>query len=136
MREISAGAVIFKRNERIKFLLLHYEAGHWDFVKGNVEKGEDMRETVLREIKEETGIDDISFMEGFERKISYFYKRKRKTIYKEVTFYLAETKTEDVTLSYEHIGYDWLEFEEALERLTYKNAKETLKEAWKFLTST
>jgi 8-oxo-dGTP pyrophosphatase MutT (NUDIX family) len=136
MREISAGAVIFKRNERIKFLLLHYEAGHWDFVKGNVEKGEDMRETVLREIKEETGIDDISFMEGFERKISYFYKRERKTIYKEVTFYLAETKTEDVTLSYEHIGYDWLEFEEALERLTYKNAKETLKEAWKFLTST
>jgi 8-oxo-dGTP pyrophosphatase MutT (NUDIX family) len=133
-REISAGAVIFRRDGETRFLLLHYGAGHWDFVKGNVEEDEGEKETVLREIREETGIEDAVFLEDFKEKISYFYKREKKTIYKEVIFYLAETKTEEIRLSYEHIGYDWLKYEDALQKLTYKNAKDVLKKAWRFLS--
>lgn len=134
--EISAGAVVFRRRgKEIKYLLLHYESGHWDFAKGNVEKGEKVKETVLREIEEETGIKDARFIDGFKEEISYFYKRDRKTVYKKVIFFLIEALTERVELSYEHIGYDWLGYEEALRRLTYKNAKEVLKKADAFLTS-
>jgi|Deesub1362A_J573_1020465.scaffolds.fasta_scaffold00115_70 8-oxo-dGTP pyrophosphatase MutT (NUDIX family) len=134
-REISAGAVVFKRNKDIKFLLLNYESGHWDFPKGNVEKGEDKRETAIREIREETSLKNIKIIEGFENKISYFYKREGKTIYKEVTFYLAETTTDTVSLSYEHRDYVWLNYQDAIKKLTYKNAKETLKKAWEFLNA-
>ncbi|GAI42981.1 unnamed protein product, partial [marine sediment metagenome] len=44
--EKSAGAVIFSRSDKkIEYLLLHYQAGHWDFPKGNIEKGEKLEET-------------------------------------------------------------------------------------------
>ena len=56
LKEKSCGAVIFhKKEELIRYLLLNYAAGHWDFVKGNVEPNETEKETVVRELKEETG---------------------------------------------------------------------------------
>jgi len=47
--ETSCGAVVFTRNAEIKYVLLHYEAGHWDFVKGNIEPNETEEETAWRE---------------------------------------------------------------------------------------
>jgi 8-oxo-dGTP pyrophosphatase MutT (NUDIX family) len=132
--EQSCGAIIFRKGEEIKYLLLHYGAGHWDFVKGNVEKGEGEKETVVREIKEETGIEDVMFIDNFREEISYFYKRRRKMIYKEVVFYLVQTRTKEVKLSYEHIGYAWLNYPKALGKLTYKNAKDVLKKANELLS--
>ena len=57
IEETSAGIVIFRKEESKKlFLLLHYPSGHWDFVKGKMEKGETTQQTAIRETKEETGI--------------------------------------------------------------------------------
>ncbi|MFQ5815135.1 MAG: bis(5'-nucleosyl)-tetraphosphatase [Candidatus Hydrothermarchaeaceae archaeon] len=132
--KISAGAVVYRREEgNTKYLLLHYQSGHWDFPKGNVERGEAERETVAREVAEETGISDVVFREGFREEIRYFYMREGRTIFKKVVFYLTEARTHEVKLSYEHIGYDWLSYEEALGRLTYRNAKDILKKAHDFL---
>ena len=131
--EKSCGAVIFKRNQNRKYLLLHYEGGHWDFVKGHVEKNESEIDTVRRETEEEVGIEDLIFVEGYRHPISYYYKRAGKTVYKEVVFYLIDAKTDAVRLSREHVGYDWLPYERAYERLTYKNAKETLRKAHEYL---
>jgi len=81
--EKSAGAIIFRREKGIlKYLLLHYKAGHWDFPKGNIERGESLAETVKREIKEESGIFDLNFIPGFKESIEYFYKLKSKNIFK------------------------------------------------------
>ena len=133
--ERSAGAVIFrKEGGKIYYLLLRYQAGHWDFPKGNIEKGEKLEETVKREIKEETGIEEISFSPNFKETIKYFYKLKGETIFKTVVFYLLETETKEVKISCEHIGYEWLPCEQALEQLTFKNAKEILKKANDFLS--
>jgi 8-oxo-dGTP pyrophosphatase MutT (NUDIX family) len=82
------------------------QGGHWDFVKGHVEKNESERETVLRETEEEVGIADPKFVEGFRQPISYYYTRGGKTIYKKVIFYLIESQTDAVRLSREHVGYD------------------------------
>jgi len=131
--EKSCGAVVFKRNNPRKYLLLHYEGGHWDFVKGHVEKDESERDTVLRETEEEVGMTDVSFIEGYRQPISYYYRRAGKTVFKEVVFYLLESKIESVRLSREHVGFDWLRYEKAYERLTYKNAKDTLKKAHDYL---
>jgi len=131
--EISCGAVIFKRNGNRKYLLLHYEGGHWDFVKGHVEKNETEKETVQRETEEEVGMKELTFIDGYRQPISYYYKRAGKTVYKQVIFYLVESKIEKVKLSREHVGFDWLSYDRAYERLTYKNAKDTLKKAHEFL---
>lgn len=127
--EMSAGAVIFREGEgkgEKKYLLLHYTAGHWDFVKGHIERGEKERDTVIRETKEETGIGRIEFLEGFREKIRYFFWRRGKKVYKEVIFFLARTEEVYVRLSHEHKDFAWLGYEEALERLTYKNAKNVM----------
>ena len=140
--EKSAGAVIFrKENDKIFYLLLHYpsttrgaERDYWDFPKGHIEKGEKIEGTVEREVKEETGLKDIKFVEGFKEWIKYFFKFKGKNIFKIVTFLLTEAETEEVKISPEHIGYQWLPYEEALKQLKFKNAREILKKANDFLS--
>jgi len=133
LREKSCGAVVFLKNAEVKYLLLHYEAGHWDFVKGNVEPNESEKETVIRELKEETGIGDGQFIEGFKEKIEYFYRRQGETVHKEVIFFLIETHTEKVEVSYEHVGFTWLYYQRAMEKLTFKNARDLLQKAQELL---
>jgi bis(5'-nucleosidyl)-tetraphosphatase len=135
LREKSCGAVLFVRNAELLYLLLKYEAGHWDFVKGNVEPNESEKDTVLRELKEETGIVATQTIEGFREGIVYYYRRQGSTVHKEVVFFLIEADTKKVTLSFEHVGFDWLNYERALEKLTFKNAKDVLQKAHAFLQS-
>jgi bis(5'-nucleosidyl)-tetraphosphatase len=132
-REKSCGAVVYTSNGEIQYLLLKYGAGHWDFVKGQMEAHESEKTTAVRELQEETGISDARFVDGFREKIHYFYRRGRKTIYKEVAYFLVEALSDKVELSYEHVGYAWLKYENALERLTFRNARNVMKKAHRFL---
>ena len=109
-----------------RYLLLHYPSGHWDFVKGKVEPGESLYETIVREAREETGISDLEFVGGFTETVRYKFRSEGRPIRKKVVFYLARTGTEEVALSDEHIAYDWLGFEDCLDRATFDNAKSVL----------
>ncbi|MBI2451242.1 MAG: NUDIX domain-containing protein [Parcubacteria group bacterium] len=147
-QEFSAGAIVFYRNTvgEIEYLLLHYKSGHWDFPKGHIEKGETEEETVRREIEEETGIKDLILIPGFKESLKYFFRqykdkikkekakpKKTPWVFKMVKFYLAESRIKEVKISWEHTGYEWLPYEKALERITYKNSKEILKKAEELL---
>ncbi|MDE0741094.1 MAG: NUDIX domain-containing protein [Candidatus Poseidoniia archaeon] len=131
--EKSCGLVVFNSN---KILLLKYsanntqgEGGHWDFPKGHVEQNETELETALRELEEETGISKVEIIADFRHSISYTFSRRSESISKEVIFFLASTVEKRVTLSHEHIDYAWLDFNNALEKLTYENARQILKKA-------
>jgi len=125
-RVVSAG-VIVRYGDR--FLLLHYEAGHWDFPKGHVEKGESYLQAALREFEEETGITRVDIVEGSRERIHYVYRRSGELVSKDVYFFLASASESDVRLSDEHVGYAWLPFDEALARLTYDSARGLLRKA-------
>ena len=131
IHERSAGAVVFyiEENSEPEYLLLHYFAGHWDFPKGNIEADENEKQTATREIQEETSITDIEFLDDFRMKIEYKYRHGRKRILKEVVLYLARVHTRRVILSSEHIGFAWKKFDDALQQLTYLNAKNLLSAA-------
>ena len=137
IKEKSAGAVVFRKDREIRYLLLyrkaklHYKES-WDFPKGKIEE-EDEKETIKREILEETGINDVRIIPSFKEKISYFYKKENKLISKEVVYYLVETKEEKVNISDEHDGYKWANYNEAIKLLTFDNAKNILKKADNFL---
>jgi len=134
LREKSCGAVIYINNqEKTRYLLLNYTAGHWDFVKGNVEPSETEKQTVTREMQEETGITHAEFIGDFRESINYFYRRQGLTVNKEVVFFIIESETDEVKLSFEHIGFIWMDYSHAMEKLTFKNAKETLQKAHDFL---
>lgn len=134
--EISAGAVLYLKEEgpEIKYLILNYSYGHWDFPKGNIEVGETELETVFREVSEETGIKDIQIIEGFRQQIEYKYRKKSKLVNKAVIYYLAETKSRQVVLSFEHNDFGWFSFEQALMKLSFENSRKVLRNANKMLT--
>jgi bis(5'-nucleosidyl)-tetraphosphatase len=138
VKEVSAGAVVFRRQtvygkESIVYLVLHYrfKGDYWDFPRGKIEKGETERQTARREIKEETDLSDIEFLENFAERTNWYYRLEGKNVYKEAVYFLAEARSEKekVRISKEHIEHLWLEFDDAMKRLTYKNTRTILQAA-------
>ena len=135
IEETSAGIVLIrKENGKNLFLLLHYPSGHWDFVKGKMEKDETTHETAIRETKEETGITDITFFENFEEWIEYNFQYQGELVHKKVVFFLGETKTKEVVISHEHLDFTWMDYNTAMEKTTFRNAKTVLTRAQMLLT--
>jgi bis(5'-nucleosidyl)-tetraphosphatase len=133
--EQSAGVVLYKiaASQEPEYLVLHYVPGHWDFPKGKIEAGETLVQTALRETKEETGLD-ATIDDAFQQKISYFFKdRSGQLVNKEVIFFVGTTTGTDVTLSREHVGYQWLTLDAALNQLTFQNAKQLLRLADQYI---
>ena len=141
--EKSIGAVVFRRkeNREIFFLLLQYPSknkNYYAFVKGHQEIGETDEETLKRELKEETGIEEIKIISGFKEKEEYIFRDIYKKpenpplVKKEVIYYLVETFSEKVKLSDEHLSYQWLKFEEAKKLLRFKQSKEIIEKAFLF----
>jgi 8-oxo-dGTP pyrophosphatase MutT (NUDIX family) len=137
IEETSAGIVLFRKEDsKILFLLLHYPSGHWDFIKGKMEKNESIHQTAIREAKEETGITDIIFLDNFEEWIEYNFQYQGELIHKKVVFFLAETKTKDVKISQEHLDYAWMDYTSSMEKTTFDNAKTVLTRAQMLLAKT
>jgi 8-oxo-dGTP pyrophosphatase MutT (NUDIX family) len=74
-----------------------------------------VEETARREIREETGLTDLQFVEGFKVREHYIYTRQGQKVFKTVSYLLAQTTTQDVKISWEHSGFVWLPYEEAQE---------------------
>jgi bis(5'-nucleosidyl)-tetraphosphatase len=143
--EKSAGAIVFYRHPegKIEYLLLLHGGDYWNFPKGHIDKNESEIETARREIEEETGLKEIEIIPDFKDREIYFFRapekdyvveRRNKLTLKTAVFFLAESKTKDVKISFEHKAYEWLEFEKAVQRLTkYKKIKKMIEKADKFL---
>ena len=83
---IAAGGVVV--NEKNEVLLIERK-GKWDLPKGKADKGETHEQTALREVKEETGLQNISIIKSLETtyhtyiqdeekilKVSYWFEMK------------------------------------------------------------
>lgn len=137
--EKSVGAVIFRKEKgEIKFLLLKYRSGQWDFPKGHIEQGESEKETLRREVYEETKIAEIEVKEGFRTTNRFFYTAKGKeykerisknkgvNIFKRVVYYIAQTKKDEVVLNFENKAFAWVKFGKAMGMLRNDGSKKTL----------
>lgn len=120
--EKSCGTIIIDND---KVLLLKHNEGHWDFPKGHVENEETEIETALRETKEETNLD-VQINETNRYMIRYSPKENTT---KDVIFFVAQPITNDVKPQVEEIAeIRWLTFEEAIQKITYDNSREILKQ--------
>ena len=127
--EYSIAAVVYYEDQ---YLLLKYGLGHWGFVKGHKEKGESDKETILRELEEETGITAAKIIGDFKKDFDYYFKFKGEKIHKSVSCYLIESKTREVIISFEHENYIWLPIEKVLKKATFNNSKKILRKAAAF----
>jgi 8-oxo-dGTP pyrophosphatase MutT (NUDIX family) len=143
--DISAGIVLFCETQHGReYLLIRYPSGHFDYARGHVEAGETKKEAALREVQEETGIEEVQFFDKeFHTKFFYVargHERERRMsekkgviIFKEVYLYPGKVANQDVRLSHEHTEYVWLPYEAALEKVTFDNAKRILSETEAYL---
>jgi 8-oxo-dGTP pyrophosphatase MutT (NUDIX family) len=112
---LSAGVVVVRNTlEGWRYLLLR-AYNHWDFPKGMVEPGEEPLAAAIREVQEESYIADLDFTWGEDFIETAPYSRG-----KVARYYLAQTKTEEVTLPViaelgraEHNEYRWVDYKSA-----------------------
>jgi len=137
--EISSGGVIFKRKDNsFEVALVSKKKGKiWCLPKGHIEEGESLKETAIREVKEETGLrgEIVNKVDD----IIYWYSNKDKKgelikIFKRVYFFLlkyveGETKVHD----HEVENVQWFDIKKARKILTYKTEQDVMKKAEKIL---
>ncbi len=139
--EKSAGFVIYKKEkEKIEFLLLKYpsenrERDYWGLPKGHIEKGESAKEAALRELHEETGLkeSEIKTYPEFRETNKYYFKHEGETIFKIVIYFLAQTEKETITVSHEHSDFKWVDLNQAMKLIPFKNIREIVKKANGFI---
>jgi nucleoside triphosphatase len=113
--EPTVGALIFNRHDRVLLVLSERWGDRYVVPGGHIELGERIEETVIREVKEETGLDvyDLKFImmqecvydEGFYRKMHFiFFDYSCKT----------DADEDDVILNHEARDYSWVTLYEAL----------------------
>ena len=113
IEKIVVGGVV--QNKKGEILLLTRKADDFmpnidELPSGNLEKGEGIHTGLLREISEETGIEDIN-IDGY---IDFFdYKSGSGKNARQYNFAIS-TKAEQVILS-EHVGFKWQTPEQAIE---------------------
>lgn len=110
LRTLSAGIVIARRfGPEWRYLLLRAYR-YWDFPKGEVERGEDPLDAALREVEEETTLDDLHFPWGRDFRETAPYSAG-----KVARYYMAESSRGEVHLPVseelgrpEHHEFRWL----------------------------
>jgi 8-oxo-dGTP pyrophosphatase MutT (NUDIX family) len=131
-REVSAGGVVFRRGEagEARFLLIRDSYRHWGLPKGHLEEGETPAVAALRETREETGLGDL-LLHGPIRIIDWHFRFRGRRIHKYCHFFLFESPAaEAVPQTDEGItACRWLELDQALDTLSYDNARGVLKRA-------
>ena len=113
--KLSCGVVVVREAESGWMTLLLRSYHNWDFPKGLCEDGEQPMEAAVREVGEETGIEDLNFDWGDRYVDTAPYNRG-----KVARYYLARTVAESVEMGLspelgrpEHHEYRWVNFDEA-----------------------
>lgn len=131
-REVSAGGVVFRRGPDggATFLLIRDSYRHWGLPKGHLEDGESPAQAALRETAEETGLGDL-LLQGPIRIIDWHFRFRGRRIHKFCHFFLFESPSAEAVPQVDEgiTACRWLSLEQALETLSYDNARGVLKRA-------
>ena len=119
---IKIEAFIYRMTDAsLEYLLLKRvpeDGGFWQPVTGTLEFEESLRECILREISEETGIDSIISLTSEVHRFSW---QKQDYTVVELVYGINVMATQTVSLSKEHDDYKWVHYEEAQNLLNKEN---------------
>ena len=111
---IAGGGKVFNANNDILFI---YRNGKWDLPKGKAEKKETIEKTALREVEEETGVNNLSITKFLMKTYHVF---RRNDTYKLKVTYWFEMRTD-------YIGPLIAQEDEGITKVKWKNYKKSAK---------
>lgn len=132
--EKSYGIIVaYKQNStETKYLIIQSKGTNdWSFPKGHAEKNETSVEAALRELREETGISQISLIPDVSFSDKYRYKANGIWNRKQATFFVGITDNLNVKIQQEEVvNYIWSNYDDAVKILTFENQRKILSEAY------
>ena len=129
-QEFAIGIIIHNRKD---FLLLRHLPGHWGFIKELPLPTETKEDAARRIVIENLNLKGLFITKDFTIKEGYFFMKDGKIIHKEIEYVLAESQDKNILISTKFTDAKWLPFEQAIHLATFKETKNSLKEANDFL---
>ena len=135
-RETSAGGVVFRVDAGAPlFLLIRDSYANWGFPKGHLEAGERAEDAAVREVREETGLQELA-VRGTIDTIDWYFRFRGRLIHKVCHFFLMETAQADTAPQRAEgiTACRWVAYGEATEAISYGNARQVLHHAFDMIS--
>jgi len=132
-KAVCAGGVIIKIVDNTSKILLVYchnepYCGNVAFPKGHLEEGESEEQAAMREIVEETGLQNPRIV----RKLGIVSRLSKEdsgeTVFKDIHLFLMQI--DNFVHGKAEERYGWFSYEEALKKLSFQEEKDFLKKIW------
>lgn len=130
MVERKVQAVIYDVKKGVPyFLILHrvLRWRGWELHKGTIEKGESYKETLRREVLEETGLKRFRVVRPL--RVSFYFNRRKSRVVE--VFLVRASMKQRISFSgnpkREHDGFLWVDRETALKKLSWPDARKIIK---------
>ncbi len=130
--EVSAGGVVVRiQDGRPMFLLIRDSYRNWGFPKGHLETGETPHAAALREVAEETGLEDLQ-LRGEIQTIDWYFRFRGRLVHKVCHFFLMQTESATTSPQRDEgiTACRWESFERAFSLVSYENARAVLRRAF------
>ncbi|RZJ68904.1 MAG: NUDIX domain-containing protein [Flavobacterium sp.] len=120
----AGGGLVYNKRGEVLFI---FRNGKWDLPKGGMEKGEDIEDTAMREVEEETGVSGLRITQKLQK--TYHVFKRNGTFKLKITHWFEMSTNYDGELTGQlEEGIEkatWLKPEEIKEVLTnsYENIK-------------
>ena len=125
LKRTNIQAFIFSTNQSFKVLILKRtpeKSGYWQPVCGGIENGEEPKETVVREVFEETGIPVVKGIIDLNYTFNYSETKNDKLMdMRDICFAVEVDNVSDIKLSDEHEDFRWCSYNKAKEYLGWEH---------------
>ena len=126
----AGGGLVYNQKGEVLFI---FRNGKWDLPKGGIEKGEEIENTAMREVEEETGVNGLSISHKLQ-KTYHVFRRNGKYKLKITHWFEMQSNFEGIPQGQLEEGIEkvaWLNPEQIKEALknSYENIKLLFEEA-------
>lgn len=125
VREPTAGGIVFRGSSKtndVEILLIQDAKNRWTIPKGHIEDGESAKECAEREIREETGLQEMK-VGSWLGKINFRYRRQQSLVLMTTEIFLVQAQGDTDKLNPEEWmnGIKWFPAAEALDKIEYED---------------